>query len=555
MSFVPCRAVALMRSPYPTPITSMLKRAGPVLAPAAQNAIVPAVPCTAVTVVIRLICRLWDVGSASACGCDGSTASTRAAPDAPSERLPELVLPHARRTCRLATAQGQVGVALGGEAGSRLLRHLAMPTSADTVLRLVRRITLPEAPPPRIVAVDDWAVRRGRTYGTVVVDLERRRVVDLLPDRTSATVAEWLRQRPEVEVVARDRSTEYARAVTIGAPGAVQVADRWHLLANMRQALERWLHTVHARLRRLAPAHAGSATVPPRRDQAFRRTGPDRAARAERHERWQARYEEVRRRHLAGEPLMAIARAMGLARGTVRKFAQAESFPARLPHGPGPSILDPHLPHLERRLAEGCENGMVLWRELCAMGFSGGNKQVHRWLAERRTVPAKVGRRRMEDLHGDQTLMGRRKGPPLPAARQLVWLLVQPVAALDATTAAVVSRVEQDRDAAVAANLARRFTALVRACSLRGRREGAIPAAPVAELDAWLAEARACGIGAIETFAAGLEVDGAAVRAALTEPWSSGQAEGQVNRLKLLKRQSYGRASFDLLRRRVLLAA
>ena len=242
-----------------------------------------------------------------------------------AERLPELVLPHARRTCRLAAAQSRVGVALGGEAGARLLRHLAMPTSADTVLRLVRLMPLPEVGAPRIVAVDDWAIRKGRTYGTVVVDLERRRVVDLLSDRTSATTAEWLQQRPGVTVVARDRSTEYARAISIGAPRAVQVADRWHLLANMRQALERGLHTVHARLRRLAPApaHAGNAAVPPYRDQAFRRTGPERAARAEQHERWKARYEEVRRRHFAGEPLMAIVRAMSLARGTVRKFAQA----------------------------------------------------------------------------------------------------------------------------------------------------------------------------------------------------------------------------------------
>ena len=148
---------------------------------------------------------------------------------------------------------------------AKLLRHLAMPTSADTMLRLIRHMPIPEMDMPRIVAVDDWAIRKGRTYGTVVVDLERRRVADLLPNRTSAAVAEWLRQRPGVEIVARDRSTEYARAVSIGAPTAVQVADRWHLLANMRQAPERWLHTVHARLRRLAPARAGGAAMPPRR--------------------------------------------------------------------------------------------------------------------------------------------------------------------------------------------------------------------------------------------------------------------------------------------------
>jgi len=301
-----------------------------------------------------------------------------------AERLPDLVAPHARRTSRLGEAQGRTGAALGGEAGSRLLRRLAMPVSADTVLRLIRRMPLPEAEAPRVVAVDDWAICKGRTYGTVVVDLERRRVVDLLPDRTSPTVAAWLQQQPGIEIVARDRSIEYARAIAVGAPKAVQVADRWHLLANMRQAVERWLHTIHARLRRLPvpPAGGGDMVVPPRRDQAFRRTGPERDARAAGRARWQARYDEVRRRHLAGEPLMAIARATGLARGTVRKFAHAEGFPARLPHGPGPSILDPYLPHLEQRLAEGCENGLALWRELRGLGFPGANKQVHRWLAE-----------------------------------------------------------------------------------------------------------------------------------------------------------------------------
>ncbi|MBV9511508.1 MAG: ISL3 family transposase [Caulobacteraceae bacterium] len=474
-----------------------------------------------------------------------------------AERLPELVAPRARRTLRLAGAQARLGAALGGEVGARVLPRLAMPVSADTVLRLVRGLPMPEPEPPRAVVVDDWAMRKGRTYGTIVVDLDRRRVVDLLPDRTAETLADWLRQRPGVQVIARDRSTEYARGVAMGAPDAVQVCDRWHLLANVRQAVERWLHTTHARLRRLPgpPAGAGTTLDPPRRDQAFRRNGPERAARAERRARWQVRYDEVRRRHLAGEPLLSIARATGLARATVRKYARAESFPARLPHGPGPSILDPYLPYLERRLTEGCENGLALWRELRAQGFPGGNKQVHRWLAERRAAPARVGRRRNQDPDDAQTAAARDEGSPLPAPRQLAWALVQPAAALGVADAAVLARIEQDGEAKIVAGLARRFAALVRACGVGGRQEGGDPAEPTAELDAWLAEARACGVPAIETFATGLEADGAAVRAALTEPWSSGQAEGQVNRLKLLKRQSYGRAGFDLLRRRVLLAA
>jgi transposase len=477
-----------------------------------------------------------------------------------AERLPELVAPHGRRTRRLGEAQGRVGAVAGGEGGARLLRCLAMPASADTVLRLIRRLPLPRPEPPRAVGVDDWAMRKRRTYGTIVVDLERRRVLDLLPDRAAETLAGWLRERPGIGVIARDRSTEYARGIALGAPGAVQAADRWHLLANVRQALERWLHGAHARLRRLPPpggGRAGAAAAPARRDRAFRRSAPERAAGAQSRARWQARYEEVRRRHLAGGTLLGISRATGLALGTVRKYARAESFPARAAHGPGPSILDPHFSYLEGRLAEGCENAMALWRELRERGFPGGTRQVHRWLAERRTTPARTGPhvRRIKDLGDVPPSAARDRVPALPTVPQLAWTLVQPTAALDATAARTMARIEQDTEAKAVAGLARRFSALVRACGVAGRRDGRAPADPGAELDAWLTDARACRAPAIATFAAGLEADGAAVRAALNEPWSSGQAEGQITRLKLLKRQSYGRASLDLLRWRVLLAA
>ena len=143
-----------------------------------------------------------------------------------AERVSQLMMPFARRTRRLAEAQGRTGAALGGEAGARLLSRLSMPASADTVLRLFKRLPLPHETEPRVIGVDDRAKRCGRSYGTIVVDLEQRRVVDLLPDRTAATLAGWLRQRPGIEVVARDRSTEYASAIAIGAPAAVQVADR-----------------------------------------------------------------------------------------------------------------------------------------------------------------------------------------------------------------------------------------------------------------------------------------------------------------------------------------
>ena len=361
-------------------------------------------------------------------------------------------------------------------------------------------------------------------------------------------------------------STEYARGAALGAPDAVQVCGRWHLLANMRQAVERWLHGAPARFRCLPAFPAGAAEAPPRfrrnpfgfrrarRDRAFPRSAPERAADAASRAQWQGRHDEVRRRHLAGEPLLAIARATGLARATVRKCARAESFPARAACGPGPSILDPCLPCLERRLAEGGENGLALWRELHGQGFPGGTKQVHRWLAERRTLPVTSGRRARKP-HNRQHPAARDKGPPLPTPRQLAWLLVRPTVGLSRAEAAVVARVERDGEAKRAAELARRLAAPVRACSVGSRQKGRDPADPAAEFDAWLAEAHACAIPAFTTLAAGLEQDGAAVRAALTQPWSSGHAEEQVNRLKSLKRQSYGHAGFDLLRRHVLTAA
>lgn len=180
---------------------------------------------------------------------------------------------------------------------------------------------------------------------------------------------------------------------------------------------------------------------------------------------------------------------------------------------------------------------------------------MHRWLAERRTAPSKFSRQLVREPDSTRPFPGCNEIPLLPAPRQLAWLLVQPTATLDPAEIAAVSHVEQDGEAKIVARLARRFTALVRACSVENQQQGHAPTNPATELNTWLTEARSCGVSAIETFAAGLEQDGAAVRAALSEPWSSGQAEGQVNRLKLLKRQCYGRASFDLLRQRVLLAA
>jgi len=471
-----------------------------------------------------------------------------------AEPLPRLIAPRARRTRRLAQAQTRIGLAAGAEAGARLTGHLGMQTSPDTILRLLHRLPLPRADPPRAVGravgIDDWAIRKGQTDGTLVVDLERRCPIDLLPDRSGATVAAWLRRHPGIQIVARDRSAEYARAITAGAPAALQVADRWHLLLNMRQALERWLGRAHGRLRQLPVLPGDEGRQPGERSRAYRRSAAEIAISRDSRARRVAAYEDVRRRHLAGETLLAIGRATGLARATVRKYAQAESVPERARRRPNPSRLDPYLAHLEQRMAEGCENAMALWREIRARGFAGTHRQVHRFVAERRTRPARRTARKWLSRPASATAEAI-SAVPIPSPKQLAWLLVQPLATLQPRAAADLARIRQDPEAARIADLARRFTVLVRACGLGGDR----PENPVGQLDRWLLETRNCGVAALETFATGLAQDGAAVRAALTTSWSDAQAEGQISRLKMLKRTMYGRASFALLRRRTLIAA
>ncbi|NTX03839.1 transposase [Myxococcus sp. CA040A] len=180
-----------------------------------------------------------------------------------------------------------------------------MPTSTDTLLRQIRRAPLPAPSPARGLGLDDWALRKGRTYGSILVDLEAHCVRDVLPDRATPTVSAWLRQHPGVEVIARDRSTESARAAVVGAPEAQQVADRWHLLLNGRQKMERWMTSAHPRLRAL-PAVSSGDTPPARRHTSFSRAH----ARAESRSRHVAAYEAVRRRHLDGEPLLRISHTL-----------------------------------------------------------------------------------------------------------------------------------------------------------------------------------------------------------------------------------------------------
>src|SRR5918912_3258159 len=337
------------------------------------------------------------------------------------ERLPRVVAHYARQTVRLDDALRLIGLLLGGEAGARACVKLAMATSPDTLLRRVRAAVRPCAPTPRVLGEDDFAFRHGRRHGTILVDLEQHRVIDLLPDREAATLAAWLKAHPGVEVVSRDRSPTYAAAIYEGAPAALQVADRFHLLLNVREALAK-----------------------------------------------------------------AVKRCY--------RFLRSQTLAAPPSAAPAP----------ENEAYAGCRL---------------------------RLLPHLAGKRR-----------GGKKPAPrlrLPSTREAAWMLLRP----DDLT---------DEEKPVVELLCRLAPQVGRAQQLASNFIEVVKERRVDELRAWLIDAQCSEIPEFVTFANGLAADLQAVRAALEYEWSNGQTEGQVHRLKLVKRQMYGRGKLDLLRATVL---
>jgi transposase len=168
-----------------------------------------------------------------------------------TERLPTVVAPYARRTTRLTDVFTLISFALGGEAGKRLAAGMGLETSPDTLLRLIRAQPEEQASTPRILGVDDFSFCKRKSYGTILLDLERRIPIDILPDREAAILEKWLKAHEGVEIISRDRGGPYAEGAKLGAPDAQQVADRWHLLANLSEALKTFFGRKPAQLKAL----------------------------------------------------------------------------------------------------------------------------------------------------------------------------------------------------------------------------------------------------------------------------------------------------------------
>jgi len=461
------------------------------------------------------------------------------------ERLPQVVAAYARKTIRLNDALRLIGFLIGGEAGARAAVQLGMSVSPDTLIRRVRQTTMLAMPTPRVLGVDDWAKRKGQSYGTILIDLERHRPVDLLPDREAGTLAAWLKAHPGIEVVTRDRARAYAEGITGGAPSALQVADRFHILKNLSEALERLLTRQHQFVRAAVqpPAAASSflplsqpeAESPAFTQQTFLPPLRPRPGVAERRDNSLTLYNEVVRLKSEGLSTEEIAQHVGKRPRTVRHWLRQGGFRDR--RRCRRSLLDSYLSYISARWEEGCRNVSELWRELVERGYRGSCKSLNNYLHRQPSPPA------VEPSHRKKTRT--RSDPPLmpaPSPRRALWMLLKQEGLKEAEQQVVENLCRLSPEVAQATELACRFMQMARERHAD-------------QLSEWMSEVADSRLPELKAFARGLEQDRAAIDAALREEWSNGQTEGQVHRLKLIKRQMYGRAKFDLLRAKVLFAA
>jgi transposase len=463
------------------------------------------------------------------------------------ERLPE-VAARARKSDRLEEALLAIALELGGRAGARLAAELGSVAARDALLRRIKGAPLPEVGKVRVLGVDDFAFKKGSTYGTILVDLELREVMDLLPERSQESLVAWFESHPGaagVEIAARDRSNIYREGLAKGAPGATHVADRWHLLHNLALTLEEYLLQKRPVVRKAAAPGA----APEVKDDADFASGPimpnrprnhdrkiEEAAR-KRHERLVEQWKNIRRLYLAEADLRHICKRLGISARTVYRYKDLTEPPPRPAYKRRTSVLDPYVPYLVKRWNEGCHNGKRLYREIRERGYRNSEETCARFTAQLRRAEARgkpissVPRARQGSVAGLS-----------PTAKNVAALFMRHEEKLDEEQEAYLGRLcDADEGLADTRRLTQEFAEMVR------RLEGE-------DLDGWLKDAEECRSTALQSFALGLRKDLDAVRAGLTEEWSNGCVEGFVHKLKLLKRQGYGRAGFELLRARMLAA-
>jgi transposase len=459
-----------------------------------------------------------------------------------AEQFPELCRPYAQRTKRLQEALRWLGLIVGGQAAGDISREQGMSGSRDTILRLTRKSELPHPKEPRVVGLDDWALKRGRRYGTLICDLEQGRPIDLLPDRRAETVSSWLRAHPHIDIVSRDGSGEYASAIKKGAPQARQVSDRWHLVKNLAACVSVQMAKVLAELRRAEQDETKTSEegkLPHEPYRPLKMRGAEQAQLARQAERM-ARYEQILALYSQGMNKTRIAVRLGISRNTVQRWLSRGDIPYSGPQRQQAHLIDAYKTYLAQRWHQGCHNGLQLEKDLRAKGYKGSRRGIYYYLETLKASAESPVSRNSAPVLEHQTA-------PVPfnplltiSAPRATWLFFRRAEDLKAEEQELLGLLRQaSSQVEVVYQLVEKFLHMVR------ERTGE-------QLDAWLGAVEATHLEAFQSFVNGIQQDKDAVFAGLTLPWSNGPLEGNVNRLKLIKKSMYGRAEFDLLKIRVL---
>ena len=414
------------------------------------------------------------------------------------EQVAGLTFRHGRRSTRLHTNLQAIALMLAGRAGARLAEALDTSVSRSTLLRLIRALPDPHISTPRVLGVDDFALRKGHVYGTILIDVETRRPVDVLPDREAATLTRWLVDHPGVEVICRDRASAYAEGSRLGAPAAVQVADRWHLWHNLCEAVDKCVTRHSSHLREPAQVPTTAAAVAELESAA--RAGKVVGSAHRYADRTRERHQAVHNSLDQGRSQRAVAQELGLARGTVRRFANAAT-PEELSMGKWqnlPSILDAYKPYLHQRWQEGCTNARTLFEEIKSAGFSGQCTIVREYL---------------RPLRSGLDPAARASKPP--SVRDVTgWITKHPDSLTSEDTLKIKNILARCPQLSTAAEHVRSFAEMMR------DRAGH-------QLTEWLTEAHASDLPELQSFVVGVRSDLGAVTAGLTLPFSSGRWRGR----------------------------
>lgn len=444
------------------------------------------------------------------------------------EQFPDWLPRYARRTDRLTKLKRNIGFEVSAESARRILGYMRVVTSGDTVLRVVKRTEIIRNTSPRVVGLDDWAIRKGHRYGSIMVDHETGRVIELVKGRLDEDIKPWFAAHPEIEIVTRDRSTDYRKGLDAAAPQATQIADRFHLLMNLRQLAQEIAADAYKRLKQLPVPDDLRAKCP-----VYARTNSEqRRMDASRQKRLDL-YNEVQRLKAQGLRVSNIAQYLQRNYTTIRGYFRAETFPERMPGRAPHSILMPYVDYLDQRFAAGCTSPSQLLQEIQVQGYPGSISLISKWLKAKRILAG-------EDPIVVQTgLAITNSSAILPSAYKMSWLLVLDPDKLDADSKKMLAHICSDDTVQHFHELAQDF-------------RGFIQQRSVSAFDAWLDTADQSPLKDVRNFAKYIRAEYIFVRAALEYEWSNGHTEGQVNRLKFIKRQMYGRASFELLRQKVL---